>query len=131
MIFGAQPLFRLTGPGHIPFGDERNIAGYLGIDPILAFLVVLIIVSPPLVTCYRAIRNSRRLLWFLGFFFIGPVIFFLSLFVIDSYILSPLVRVFTSASWMGIQVSMIILAIVGGILFFGKYIKVFVLWKDN
>lgn len=77
LIFANFPINRIFF-AFIGYNDEQWVARQLYGDSQIAFWVtiflVLICTVPPLVAAFLQIRNSRRWLWFLGFFIL-PFVF--------------------------------------------------------
>ena len=129
LIFANTPLSRIAGPGHIPSGDERNIAAELGISPSLFLIPVLLAVMPPLIIAYKSIGNRHRLLWFLFFFLAAPVSFAIAVLAVDQFFLLPIVKKSYETGIplipmvFGIPVVIIVTDIVVLALFLGKFVR--------
>jgi hypothetical protein len=93
LIFANFPINRMFF-ALIGYNDEQWVARYLYGDSQWAFwitnVVIWAVAVPPLLHAYRAIKNRRRVLWFLGFFVLPFVfvILFAGMFLEDFLLLN-------------------------------------------
>ncbi|MBO3696913.1 hypothetical protein [Roseivirga sp. E12] len=90
LIFAQMPAQRMSGP-ILGFNDELYATSRLfegGINTqIIVTIILFAICIPPLITAFKAIKNKRRILWFLLYFLFLPYILFGPPFVLLEYLM--------------------------------------------
>lgn len=91
LIFANFPINRMLFV-FMGWNDEQWVAKHLFGQSVVAFWItvgiVLLCTVPPLVAAYRAINNSYKVLWFLGFFILPFIfVFVFAGFFLEEYLL--------------------------------------------
>jgi hypothetical protein len=90
LIFAQMPVQRMLGP-IMGFNDElyatSRLFGSSTLNTWIVIIIVWAICVPPLIQAYKAIRNRRRLLWFLLFALLLPYLLFGPSFMLLEYLM--------------------------------------------
>jgi hypothetical protein len=90
LIFAQLPMQRMTGP-LLQQNDEWwtvwHVWGSSDFNWWITLIVIWLLCIPPMVVAYRAIKNKRKLLWFLLYFLLLPYILLAPLFLTLEYLM--------------------------------------------
>ncbi len=90
MIFAQMPVQRMIGP-IMGFNDElyatTKLFGQSTLNTWIVIILVWAICIPPLTQAFKAIQNSRRLLWFLFYALLFPYLLFGPVFFVLEYLM--------------------------------------------
>lgn len=134
LIFASMPLVRFLASF---IGDEYKFGFWSGqiiglskgYSPIIGMIIIILVILPPLIVAYKALRSWRI---FLGFLFLPVIAYTVFIFFPDHTLVVPLVEKtaktgisltsLVSLFW-GLPIILIIAIVVVTILFFAKYVR--------